>query len=157
MTDPTDTIPTSTFNQPSWPSSLTPPTAVPLALPKRSHHLRTSLIVLATILGVVVIAGVALHVTSQSPSTKSVVPGTSLVAFEAQMKTELGEAQPTGWAVSGVSSVTCALPQAWVPGTVFDCTAYDSDGNGLGTMVVTIQSTAPGAPWDTSNLWQPIS
>lgn len=98
-------------------------------------------------------ATAAVATTTTAPST--VVPQTSLAAFEAQLKHKLLAPQPAGFAVSGVDTVQCSLPRAWIPGKVFNCYSYDVHGSEIGDLQITVESTQPGQAWDANLDWQP--
>jgi hypothetical protein len=84
-----------------------------------------------------------------------VVPGLTLTQFEDAMATKLRSPAPGGFAVTGITTVQCALPGSWTSGDVFPCYVYDKTGAGIGELQVTVESTQPGYAYNANLSWQP--
>ena len=113
-------------------------------------------VVAALVVGIVLVT----HKTTTTATTASsgLPPSTSLSEFESDVKTQLGEAEPKGFAVAGVGSVVCNMPRVWQPGATFQCFAYSSTSpEGLGVVDVTVETTQPGDVYDDNLSWRPAA
>ena len=74
----------------------------------------------------------------------SVVPGESETTFNAFVKDDM----VSNFGVPSWADVSCAYPPAWIPGTIFLCYAYNSNGREMGTLQIDIDRTLPGYLWN---------
>jgi hypothetical protein len=80
--------------------------------------------------------------------------GMTVSMLNSDTKTQLTEAQPTGFGVTGVVSVSCNPPSNWTPGATFTCFVYGAKNNGLGQLNSTVEeSSSDGPNWNAD--WVP--
>jgi hypothetical protein len=85
----------------------------------------------AAVIALVVVAVATHHGTGSGPSQAS---------LQNAIKSDASKED-----VTGVSSVSCAMPNSWTQGTTFNCFAYNSSGHGLATVQVTVLADSGGA------------
>jgi hypothetical protein len=78
--------------------------------------------------------------------------GYSQTAFDSYIKSDLGS---TPFRISGIASVSCVMPNSWVPGKTFTCYTYDSSDVGLGTVTGTVEPTPSGRAFAANLVWTP--
>jgi hypothetical protein len=79
--------------------------------------------------------------------------GYSQTAFDSYIKSDL-VASP--FRISGIASVSCVMPNSWVPGKTFTCYVYGSSSNiELGTVTVTVTPTPSGRAFAANLVWRP--
>jgi hypothetical protein len=110
---------------------------------------------------VVIILVIVLVLVTKKPANQATVaasnlpPNKTLQQFQRQIKDQLLEPEPGGFAVTGVNEVDCNMTQVWNVGNRFKCFAYDSTGNEIGAVDGTIEPSTPSHP-DNANLgWTP--
>jgi hypothetical protein len=81
-------------------------------------------------------------------------PQTTLTDFQSRLQSQLTEARPTGFGVSGVTSVTCNMTQPWQVGKEFKCFVYDNNNNEIGEVDGVIEPTTASG-WDANLHWLP--
>jgi hypothetical protein len=83
-------------------------------------------------------------------STADEIPSGGYAAFQANLVQSLN-----GEDNVKAASVDCILPSMWVPGTRFNCDAFDTNGNNLGGATVTIESNDPDGQISREFNWAP--
>ena len=78
--------------------------------------------------------------------------GISLTTFDKSIK---GDLAASPFRISGIASVSCVLPNSWVPGKTFTCYAYGSSNIGLGTVTGTVEPTQPKYAFEANLVWAP--
>lgn len=79
--------------------------------------------------------------------------GVSLSQFESSVKGQLASTGTSGFSVSNVASVSCIMPNSWVPGRTFTCYAFKSSGSQLGTVTGTVLPTQANYSWNADIHW----
>jgi hypothetical protein len=78
--------------------------------------------------------------------------GYSQTAFDRTVKSDLAGAP---FRISGIASVSCVMPNSWVPGKTFTCYVYDSSNTELGTATGTVVPTLPNYAFNANLVWTP--
>ena len=78
--------------------------------------------------------------------------GYSQTAFDKSTKSDLAGSP---FLISGIASVSCVMPNSWVPGKTFTCYVYGSSNIELGTVTGTVLPDAPGRAFKANLVWTP--
>lgn len=119
--------------------------------PKYERRAQVTLRIGGALSAVVLIITVVFAVTKSSSGPG----GETLTAFNSDIQHKLTSPKPSGFAVSGVSSVSCVLPNGTAPGKTFTCFAYDSSQNEVGEVDGTFLATQSGFAWNANLQWEP--
>jgi hypothetical protein len=146
------------------------PTTVPFApinVAKKPRSTRSNWIV--GILCVVVAVGIAIAIpvaihdfkASQCASSGKDCPGipgsggVTLSQLESSVSSQVTGPAPSGFGVTGVSSVVCNPPTSWSPGQTFTCFVYNSSGTGLGEYTGTVEPSDSSGDQRWNGEWLP--
>ena len=144
----------------------TPPSA-PINVAKKPMSSKSKWIV--GILCVVVAVGIAIAIpvaihdfkASQCASSGNDCPGIpssggmTIASLQSSAMSQITGPAPSGFAVTGVSSVVCNPPSSWTPGQTFTCFVYNSSGTGLGEYTGTVEPNDSSGDQQWNAEWLP--
>ena len=149
------------------PAAPTSVLSVPINVARKPRSTRSNWIV--GILCVMVAVGIAIAIpvaihdfkASQCASSGKDCPGipgsggVTLSQLESSVSSQVTGPAPSGFGVTGVSSVVCNPPTSWSPEQTFTCFVYNSSGTGLGEYTGTVEPSDSSGDQRWNGEWLP--